>query len=364
MHDFAAELAIPVFLLFGLAQFIELAESDKIVSSDAPPVEKVAALAGGNVSKALQPVGGRLVAHAEMVREHGVVLVSDALRASRRALGRLDVAAARGVEDGVVLAARQPLVEVPEGSTDSGPRHEKGGGERVRALFDHFGRIVGARDRHVAVPVEEGVRVFVRVGKALPSFRMGRIHENGQPDTRMPQEKAGHAVGKRDAGCPDALGSNEFGYVGNRRVRDSKPAALLLGRLLSLCDGFSGRAGNRHVVAGRTGSVFGAQQTYERNAFPAEVNTPGDLFARVRILLQPRGNAVQGDEDITVLVPRAVMQEVGDGMQVEFGKPGQFEGGYGSAAGLKLRDGGTGKVQRLGGSLLAEAAGLARPAQS
>ena len=94
------------------------------------------------------------------------------------------------------------------------------------------------------------------------------------------------------------------------------------------------------------------------------MNTTGDLFARVRIVLQPGGNAVQRDEDIAVLVPRVVMQEVCHRVQIEFGKPGQFESGYGSAAGLELRDRGAGKLQRLGDSLLAEAAGLACSAQS
>ena len=100
------------------------------------------------------------------------------------------MAATGRIEDGVVLAARQAFIEVPEGGTDSAPRHEERGCESIRALFDHLGRIVGAGDRDIAVSVQQSVCVFVGVGKALSSFRMGRIHENCQPDAGVSQEEA------------------------------------------------------------------------------------------------------------------------------------------------------------------------------
>ncbi len=44
--------------------------------------------------------------------------------------------------------------------------------------------------------------------------------------------------------------------------------------------------------------MFDAQQTHERNAFPAEVNTPGNLLVRDWILLQTQNHTVQGHQDI------------------------------------------------------------------
>ena len=188
MCDFATEFSIPVALLFAFADIAEHAERLEVLAAEALPVEELATLAFRNVSKAPQSVDGGLVTHTEVMREQGVVLVGDALRACWRALFGFNMAAGSGIEDGVVLAARHALVEVPQGSTDSTSRHEKGGGECVGAFLDHFGRVVGAGDSDLAVSIQQGVCVFVRVGKALPSFRMERVHENSQPDAGMSQE--------------------------------------------------------------------------------------------------------------------------------------------------------------------------------
>jgi len=88
-------------------------------------------------------VGGRLLAHAEMVRGHGVILVGNALRVRWRTPCRLNVATAGGEKNGVVPAVRRAPVEPPEGDPDPASRHEKGGGEGICPLLDHVGRIVG-----------------------------------------------------------------------------------------------------------------------------------------------------------------------------------------------------------------------------
>ena len=157
------------------------------------------------------------------------------------------------------------------------------------------------------------------------------------------------------------MGGNELGNVGNRCAGDPESAALLFGSLFSLGNSLSGRAGEPHLVAGRARPGFGVQQTFESNAFPAQMDAPSDLLARGRIVLQSRRQAVQGDQNIPVLVAGPLMQEVSDRLQVELGKSSQFEGGYRAAARFELRDSGSRKAQGMGYGLLAEAACLAMP---
>ena len=62
-------------------------------------------------------------------------------------------------------------------SHENRPRRQKSSGRDVRVPFDQFGRVVGAGDRDVAIPVARSARVFLREGGTLPALGAG-LHIN------------------------------------------------------------------------------------------------------------------------------------------------------------------------------------------
>ena len=98
---------------------------------------------------------------------------------------------------------------------------------------------------------------------------------------------------------------------------DAEAPPLLFRSLLAVGDGFAWRPWPTRLVSRRAGAGLSAEQTLEHHAFPAKMDAARHLFLGGWILLKAGGCAMQGNENIVVVVIRGVLQEIGAAAQVE-----------------------------------------------